>query len=336
MATDALLEAKFDSLVDSFDPSDSISVEDANVEMRKYWLKFLQAGFDANVVTGMLAPEDVLAHHEALVDYGANFDIDEFISALDEEFIEKHWNGLVKAGANPDSLIDRVYGDYVFGDYGRQVNSIGDLEDLSNKGVSAEKSLTMIESWLKFREDRPEEREEVLVYLMDHGLSRKAARKSIEDNMDSYMVEYIVESDSAFFKEIGINSADYVDRWIKSHKGYYSLTELDSLPKSVSVVRFLGAFSMREIIDESMDFGFEYFIEDWLKYDEIDTLAQRFLDEIGYTTDLYDAEAMLDLVLAGASIIDTKKVVESVDFSQYDEDDVDSWHWYLREVGYEN
>ena len=41
-----MLELKYDMLVDEFDESDDIAVEDVNETMRAYWSKFLNAGFD--------------------------------------------------------------------------------------------------------------------------------------------------------------------------------------------------------------------------------------------------------------------------------------------------
>ena len=70
---------------------------------------------------------------------------------------------------------------------------------------------------------------------------------------------------------------------------------------------------------------------------DIDTLAQKFMDEIGYSNSSPYSGAMLDLVDAGASIdiIDPEKYFYLVDVNQLDDCDANCWYDYFEGNGYD-
>lgn len=327
------LQARFDVIVDSFDPSDDISVENANYEVHKNWQKFLKAGFDANLVSKMMSPQDIWAHYDDLISYGAEIDMVKLFSDFEEffskDFTKEHWKELLNRGVNPDCLIDRCYSDcHVF--------DTACLEDILTKDVSAEKAFKLIKSWLEFREEWPEEQEKILTLLYDHGLPKAEIEQWLKEHINSYMEDYIIDFGSDFYEKFGIEKDAVIDHWLDRY-GYRFFYEdkLSDLPDVISVDRLINFFSMEEILDNFSPYSpFEDFIKDYLATGRnIDDLAQKYISEIGYSSDY--SGFMFDLVNAGASIIDPEKFINSVDPSQLDDLEAEIWHDCLRKAGYD-
>ena len=300
----AKLQAVFDTIADNFDPNDGISVENANYEMHKYWHDFLEAGFDATSVVKMMLPADIW----------------------------EHWDELVERAVSPDILADRCYDDC-------DIYDVVDLEELLAKGVSAKKSFELIGSLLEVRETWPEEQVEILTWLYNHGLSKTDVKEWLERHTNSHMEDYIVESGSDFYKKFDMEDDGIIDHWLNRYGyQYFSEYRLSDLPDTISVDKLISFFSMKEIIDNCSPYSFDDFISDYLETGkDIDTLAQKFMDEIGYSSDASDSGAMLDLVYAGASvdIIDPAKYIVLVDANQLDDCEARNWYDYFESEGYD-
>lgn len=332
------LQVMFDIVVDGFDPDDDFSVEDTNYEMHKNWRKFLEAGFDATSVANMMSPADVWEHYDELLAYGAKIDMAKLFSGFgeepfDEDFTKKHWDELASRGVSPDSLIDRCYSDH-------DIFTIDDLKEVLSKGVSAKKALALIKDWLEVREPWPEEQVETLTWLYDHGLPKADVQEWLKTHTSSYMRDYIVESGSDFYKKFDMKDDDMIERWLDSY-GYrfFSEEKLSDLPDTISIDKLIGFFSMKEIIDNCSPYGFDQFISDYLESNQdINVLARKFMNEIGYSSNSSDSSALLDLVDAGASvdIIDPAKYIDLVDVSQLDDCEALSWYDYYECKGYDS
>lgn len=337
--TNAKLQIRFDAVADDFDPSNEISVENANHEMHENWRNFLEAGFDVDSVVKMMSLADIWEHYEELLAYDAKLDMVKLFSAFgeeffDEDFTKEYWSELVARGVSPDLLADRCYADCgIF-------NTAG-LKEVLTKGVSAKKALDLIKGWLESREEWPEEQVEILTWLYDHGLPKVNIKEWLAENAHSYMEDYIVESGSDFYEKFDMADKDAViDRWLGRYGyQYFSEYRLSDLPDTISVDRLISFFSMKEIIENCRPYAFDDFIADYLEVGkDIDDLARKFMDEIGYSSDSSDSGALLDLVYAGASvdIIDPAKYLELVDVSQLDDCEASNWYDYFKDGDYDS
>ena len=334
----AKLQATFDVLVDNFDYSDEIGVENTRYEMHKNWLTYLDAGFDAGLVVMMMSPADIWDHYEELLVYGAELNINDLLSKFsedffDEDFIKEHWETLVGRGASPDFLVDRCYAE-------GEISDVADLEKLFTKGVSVRKAFELVKEWLEALDGWPEEQIEILTCLYDHGLPKDEIKEWLEKNAHGSMDDYIIESGSDFYKKFGMEEDDIINRWLDCY-GYEYFGEhwLSELPKTITVERLIDFFSMKEIINNCSPYCFEDFLLDYLEVGkDIDTLAHKFMNEIGYSNDSPYSGAMLDLIRAGASvdIIDPEKYIYLVDVNQLNDYDAGDWYDYFESNGYDS
>lgn len=337
--TNAELQVRFDVVAERFYPSDEISVENANYEMHENWRNFLKAGCDVDSVVTMMSLVDIWEHYDELTSYGAKLDMTKLFSNFGEEFFDEgftkeHWGELVARGVSPDLLIDRCYGDC-------EIFDIAGLEEVLAKGVSAKKAFDLTKGWLEIREEWPEEQAEILTWLYDHGLPKADIREWLTENAHSYMEDYIVESGSDFYEKFDMADENtIIDRWLGRYgHQYFSEYRLSDLPDTISVDRLISFFSMKEIISNCSPYSFDDFISDYLEAGkDIDTLARKFMDEIGYSSDSTDSGAMLDLVYAGASVevIDPAKYLELVDVSKLNDCEASNWYDYFKDGDYDN
>lgn len=319
--TNVELQARFDMIVDDYDPEDSISVEDANYEVDRYCQEFLEAGFDANQITKLLAREDVLKHYYELVAHGARIDITQLSWEFDEDYVKKHWDKFVKCGAEPDCLADRCYS------RDNDVSNIYDLEELYARGVSARKMFELIKRWLWAIES--EDEDEILIWLCDHGLPEAEAAKWVEERTD---IDHIVWYGEDLLERLGMSNASFIDRWLKDY-GLESLNgHLDELPPMISVEKIFSYFSMQDII---ANFYIDDLVDEYLEYGSIDDLAQKFINDIGYSSNPEHSEYLFTFTLYGASVIDHERFVNSVDVDQLSDDDAEFWYECLQEAGYD-
>ncbi len=334
---DAKLQIRFDMVVNDFDPDDEISIKIANYEMHKNWQKFLEAGFDVALVVKMMSPADIWEHYDELLIYGAEIDIPSMFSGSAEEFFDdvftrKHWDELAMRGVLPDILADRCYDDCC-------IYNIEGLEAVIDKGVSLKKAFELIEGWLEARRDRPKEWLEFLTWFYDHGFPKTDIKEWLKQHADSYTEDYIVDIGSDFYKKLDMDDGSIIDHYLDRY-GYLFFSEygLSALPNIISVDRLVNYFPMREIIENCRPYAFEDFIIDYLSIGKnIDILARKFMDEIGYSSDPSESGALLDLVYAGAStdIIDPEEYLDLVDVSQLDDSEADNWYEYFEVRGYD-
>ncbi|MBR5046291.1 hypothetical protein IKX73_01535 [Candidatus Saccharibacteria bacterium] len=76
---EAFLKSRFETLLDEFEGADTLELYDINAEAEEYFREFLEAGFDADLVAMLLAPDDVVRHYAELTEYGATIDIEDLI-----------------------------------------------------------------------------------------------------------------------------------------------------------------------------------------------------------------------------------------------------------------
>lgn len=136
-----------------------------------------------------------------------------------------------------------------------------------------------------------------------------------------------------------IKDSAVVEYWIERYGClYFSDYSLSDLPDAVSADKVVAFFSIKDIINYCSPYDFSDFVEDFLSVGlDINVLAQKFMDEIGYSTGgPREAGALLDLVENGAStfIIDPAKYLELVDVDTLNECEGQNWYRYFREHGY--
>jgi hypothetical protein len=348
----AKLQAKFDTAVDNYELGDEISIENANHEMHENWRNFLEAGFDADLVAKMMAPEDIWDNYQDLTMHGAKIDIVKLVGRLfdevfiDDSFIKEHWGELVDRGASPDFLADRCYGDV-------DIASIADLEEALTKGISINKIFDLTKGWLEIRDEWPEDQAKILTWLHDHGLPKADIKEWLTENANSYMEDYIIESGSDFYEKFDMTDDDdtIVSHWL-SRYGYQYFSEISvaNLPIAVGIDSLLEAFSIEEIFKYCSPYAFSDFIDDYLDSGcNINILAQKFMDEVGYDINKFISkaghyidsrysDALLYLIDAEPStdIIDPMKCIELIDASKLDDRDARYWYDYLEEKGYDS
>ena len=255
------------------------------------------------------------------------------IELFDGDSIKEHWDKLVARGISPDILADKCYCDC-------DIFDIAGLEEVLTKGVSVKKAFDLVKSWLEIRNEWPEEQDEILTWLYDRGLPKTDIKEWLEQHTNSYMRDYIVESGSDLYKKFDIDDDNIIDRWLKCY-GYrfFCEEELSDLPDTIGIDKLISFFSMREIIKNCRPYAFDDFIADYLKVGkDIDDLARKFMDEIGYSSNSSDSGALLDLVYAGASvdIIDPAKYLELVDANQLDDCEAGNWYNYFINGDYDS
>lgn len=79
MEQEAFLKSRFETLLDEFEEADALELYDINAEAEEYCRDFLEAGFDADLVAMLLAPDDVVRHYDELTEYGATIDIEDLV-----------------------------------------------------------------------------------------------------------------------------------------------------------------------------------------------------------------------------------------------------------------
>ena len=330
--------AGLQAIVDCFDPNDNAGVEIANRAMHRYWRDFLEAGIDATSVAKMMSPVDIWEHYEELTERGAVIDMTGLFSVsgeefFDEDFTNEHWDELVDRGVQPDVLIDRCFAEYkIFG--------TTDLDSLLVKGVSTKKMLELSRDWLEFCEALPEEQVEILTWLYKHGLSKADIKEWLEKHAGDYMEDYVVESNLGFYEEFDMDTDVAIDQWLNRHGHmYFYERRLSDLPNAISVDRLIDFHTMREIVDNCVSYGsFDGFIAEYTETGrDVDVLARKFVDEIGYSSNPSDSDAMFDLVWRGASatIIEPERFVESIDLTRLEDGDARIWHDCLESIGYD-
>ena len=326
------LQAKFDYLVDSYDETDTISVENVNFEMRKYWLSFLKAGFDACQVVKMMSVGQVWRHYDVLNSYGANIDASQFVTKFHRDFVISHWDEFIERGVSADALAERCYGNP-----SSPYMSDEELKAILGGGVSVKTAFKLVGATLEFNDDRPENLIDIFSILREYGLPAETMDWWLKSHLHStYLVRDIVEDNPNAWEELGINVSDYVDEWIKDNADdyLYGCDDFKNLPAGITIQRLIDSEPMATILSLSEDYGFLSFIEKYVHAGEkVDTLARKFLDEIGYSSEREHLDAMLDLVVSGATVIDIERFIDCIKACQMDEESIGFFYSDLKDVG---
>ena len=319
-----ILQAKFDEMVDRFDGSDSIIVEDVNREMRRCWREFLEAGFDAKQVAKMMSRKDRWKHYDVLLSYGVSIDATKMMLKFGVEFVKKHWDEFVERGVSADALVKKCFD-----------NDIDDdkkVEFLLEKGASAETVFELAKGLFKFNDGWPERWSKTFSILRKYGLSVNSMVDWLNSHVGDALIDDIIEYNPDVWKDLGVNVSDYVDLWIERHGEdciYYGFN-VKELPELITLDKIVDSYSMKEILEITESCGFDGFIDDYVKAGgDVNVLAKKFIDEIGYSK----FDSMFYLVFAGATNIDIEKFVNSCEFDKLDELDRECYYTDLKNAG---
>ena len=321
------LQAKFDDLVERYDEADAISVENVNYEMRRCWLLFLKAGFDANQVAKMMSLGQIWQHYDALTAHGANIDMAKLLPRFSRDFINGHWDEFVARGVPIDTLVKQCYSNknLIVGD--------DEIKMLLDSGVNVKTVFDIARGALEFNDGWPERWRETFSILHEYGLSGEVINGWVKSHLDtSAIIQDIVEDASEEWEDLGVDPSDYIDLWIEDSGYRYFEYSLKDLPERVTLKRFIDSHSMEQILNYSRGYGFLSFIDDYTGAGgNVDALAQKFLNELGYSNE-YRAD-MLDLVVSGATVIDVEKFINCIDVSDMDEDTIEMYYSDLKNAG---
>lgn len=192
-----------------------------------------------------------------------------------------------------------------------------ELNELICRGSDVSKVFEQAQEWLEYNREHPEEQVKTLTWFQDRGLSQAIIKEWLEKNSTCYMDEYVIESMPDFYEKYGVVREGMIERWLDRYGDeYFNVSgKLSELPKAIGVEKLISFFSMKEILDYcSCPYDFSYFVDEYVENgNDINVLAAKFMDEIGYPSDCDSDEysALLDLVYAGASaeIIDPTRVL---------------------------
>ena len=312
----------FEIIEDGFDPSDPIIVEDVHQEMRANWRNFIKNGVEPDSVVKLMAAEDIWENYDELSEAGSSLDMSELYSStgnfFNEEFTKNNWGTLVRRGVSPDTLVDKC-----------KVQNLKGFADALEKGISKEKAIELFEN---LSSDTPDKCKALLLLKKRYNLSKTQVEERLSRDELMFAISFYPELCESIDKEtieswIGLNGEDFLG-W----------TDLSYLPEVIGVDKLVEHFSMNQILEKCAEshLSFGEFLADYKEAGgNISNFAQKYVNEIGYSSNTQ--EAMLDLVLAGASRedINPQRFVDSVDPNQIDEDDLESWYSDLKQVGYE-
>ena len=283
---------------------------------------FLDSGRNANEIASKLSPSEVLKNYDLLVSHGATIDIFGLMRSLDSDFVDDHWEDFVRHGIDVDTVTR----------YCRETIS-DDIEIylLEERGVSPNLLMNLSQRMLLHDVDWPARIITHFLALKECGLPVVVIKRWIDGHLGNEMLCDIIENPKDWAK-IGIDAEDFIDAWLEEFgceyvNGYYLLS---ALPKTVSIERLIDFVPIKEFLDSE---DFVGFIKEFLKIGaDIEILARKFINEIGYIE--RSARAMLDLIaFGGATSIDLRRVVESIDVRNLDRLDKDDYLLDLYRIG---
>lgn len=270
------LEAKFNDLSARFTDGDESAIEDVNLEMQKSWREFLKAGFDAKKVLKMLPKDYIWEHYDELwSSFGVRVNVTCLMRYFDNEFIETHWNELQQRGADMNDLLNKCHPSIDDGEI---------LEELLlKKGVSAKKCFELSEGLLARKCEWPEKLLELFGILHRGGLPTCEIKTFIDSHMNGALLRDIVDDRPESWKNLGIQVSDYADDYLRAHGWeYLSYYSLKSLPKDISLEKFVSFFNMKDILGAGRR-DFCGFIKEFVEAGgDPNLLAEKCIQEIGY------------------------------------------------------
>lgn len=155
---------------------------------------------------------------------------------------------------------------------------------------------------------------EELTSLRSNGATQEEIAQFVEENMDGKLLDEIVSEKSDEWAAIGIDPEEYINMWIDyygdDHLADHTLSEL---PKIISPKEFLSHYDTEDILG-GIKKKFAFFIKDYIEATgNVNELAQKFIDEMGYNCGLFNLRYLLELVAAGATVIDLDILLKYVD-----------------------
>ncbi len=310
------LQAKYDFLVDRYEErkNDEIDLENVHDEMHKYWRLFLDAGLDVDQIAKMMSLTDAWGNYDVLEERGASFEIPLFIKNFDKKFVDENWVLFVSRGANPDDLARKVY---------TSITCYSDMKAIIERGASVRFVIELLSGEVGPEEESTlKEPLQVFSYLRRNGMTQEELNDWIDANMSNSLLCSILGEYADAWKSIGVDPEDYIDAWFERNSEYYlDPNKLEELPKYITVERFIGFFPVDTFIKQIQSFGpFLNFLDYEFKEAgcNVDSLSERFIDEIGYSNEKHHLDAMFGLIMAGASNIDIRKFVDLVRGSRID------------------
>jgi hypothetical protein len=281
---ECILKAKYDILVEGFDPDNGVSVEEAHHVMHENWSEFMKAGYPC---IHMMSPEDIWENYDEILGYGVKPDLATMFASdeefFDEAFVKAHWKTLVDRGLDPDVMCDRIYPEYI--EYEEE------LQDLLDKGVSAKKTLSMVAEGV--RTNRFDLNRDSNVKALDEALRVLHARCLPKYDVGNWVKEwekwlfwldcYVLESESDLYEVLGVGMDSAIAAWIETYGCDYLdyNPEFDTLPKAITANRLVDEIPIKDIancLDDCVVEFFEAFSE---AGGNVDRLRER-LAEGGY------------------------------------------------------
>lgn len=292
------------------------------------WIEFLSHGLPIEEIMAAMTPELIWENYDALIKRGAKIDIDKLIDSIDPSYILYHWKEFVARGFDTDTLTER---------------SSLVLESIDGVKTLLERNANVAIVFELIRGDLLESMEntsadcvnELFSLLHKYGLTTADVKRWIAEHSSEYLIDDIVNYPESW-APLGINGSEYVEQWLEYNaEEYFKTSRLSDLPRLVSVQQIVDSLDMRDIL------GFIYpnSLRDFLQGDfedaegDIDAFAQKFIDEIGYSHEFDDFDAMLDLIVAGATVIDIEKFIDAIDTDLLDEYIKRSYYDDLRGAG---
>lgn len=203
-------KGSFERMVKGFNSKQEEIAMEAELNMHKNWRKYLETGFNATVVAGMMSPADIVAHYDELLSYGAKPDVPKmFVESeriFDKDFVESYWGELVHCGVSLESLIERC----------RYWHNTATLEKLASRGVAVEELFEMAKHWLSgwypLWAGKSGGGIGILTWFCDHGAPKADIKEWLAKKASSWrngyedLDDYIIETGSDFYEKLEIES----------------------------------------------------------------------------------------------------------------------------------
>lgn len=293
------IEIIWDELTERFKEADDISIEDVNLDARKYLTLFLEEGYDANTIAQMLDKHDVFEFYQTLKKNGATeINLIELFED-DTEFIEENFDTFISYGVPVNNIVKAIIAD-------KRYIEEEDLETYVEKGATPRFILGLISK--NDDEVNSDFLNTILQKLVVRGCSKSvisAWLKSSKIGKRNEILDDIVEFKTEEWSKV-LYPERFVGRWIE-YNGYQYIDgtySLKDLPAIVDYNDVINHYSMREIIEMTSGGRMFDFIDDYRKVggDPKDLLA-RFKKEIGEPKSDLEKEAMRDMEDQGLIVI---------------------------------
>jgi len=300
----------FNELVKKYDNLHRTCSDSDNVRrvMRCNWIFFLENGCDIAKIVKMMDPMDVWINYYELIDSGAKIDIHELVlklynnstdSVSAKRFIRRRFEEIIRRGGDPNIVAQYFHIEHP--------NHITKLLDF---GVSAETVFELSQDLLEQKEGSSGEIRKIFLVFHGHGLPSDSIVKWVCGHSNETLVSDIAQGHPELWNSMGVDIDTYINAWIKEC-GRRHLLSTTGLPKITPPDKFLSGISMEQLFrNVDPEYDFDSFLEDFQNAGgDIHLLAEKFIKEIGYPSDICYLFAMESLWRRGARI-NNKKLIE--------------------------